>query len=905
MHTKMNMAICAKSSFLTKLIVIISILVGAPSITKDTRAEITIPDTVYSKTVTSTVNLGGDAMEGANISYTLLDSINNTQQLTREAITNAGGQDIVDSLPVLKHYTGIKDLKPDNYDYLIITNNGTGSDHLIRFKTKAESVSNEAYIMNMQGQQIAIVSLEFNTTYNTYDAVWKGENEEDGIYIFYAKTTDGIIASKIIHQENMPSLIDYGAGNDKKENASKTVSIDDAASKYEINITHESLEDFTDTVLVKENTIHDFLFNVSGIQYDDANVFGEIIFTEGGESPTDANVEYKQYFQQANTFYTTAPNGAYQIDVPVIYEPQNPGQTKYIVRITENGDLFITEIDTVLVSPGTNNFTHYVVASTQPPPDTVYSDTVTSNVLLDGEPFEGANISYTLLDSVSGFQELMRESITDANGQDIVDSLAVIEAETGLGASNYIIGITHEYLEDFFDTVLVQENTVHEFDFNVIEVGYDDGDIWGQIYFVDGGQSPTDANVEYKQLSNQTEVFSTTAPNGVYNIQVPVVFEQANPGQTQYIVTLTENGDPFVTKVDTVLVSPGSNGFVHFVVQIPPPEPEQDIEGIVRHVYTKNPESGVIVRVINRTTGELIEEVITSSDGAYEFLDIPQGTQVEFELGKPGELWMVNNEYDIPDEITDTIVVFNRYFYPATVEVPQVGTNTTIQGTGEEAAEMVGADHINFEEILRDIDNMWANGPGTGYWLARTFIQDNFYEGNSPITTVSTQRDITNAMQTDYEPYTNFYSGQLGRNVNFGSGNSTLSLLATTTYGVYAIMGGEIMTTGQLSSYTKEMQGRRLMLGTVNSRPSMMNAQATIPDEKDRAYVYMILINQDGRFDTDQETYSLENITSTEPTMQKRGEKYKDIPGVKPHSKRHFNWEKFEEQKRYQEQINE
>ena len=242
----------------------------------------------------------------------------------------------------------------------------------------------------------------------------------------------------------------------------------------------------------------------------------------------------------------------------------------------------------------------------------------------------------------------------------------------------------------------MQENTVHDFVFNVSGAGYDDADIWGQIFFTEGGQSPSDANVEYKRLLNQSEIYTTTAPNGVYNIQVPVVFEAPHPGQTEYIVTLTENGDPFVTKIDTVLVSPGANGFIHYVEQIIPAQ-EQDIEGIVRNVYSKSLESGVTVRVINRTTGELIEEDITGSDGAYSFLDIPAGTLVEFELGKSGELWMVNNEYDVPEEIIDSVEVMNRYFYPETVEVPQVGTNTTIQGDGEEIAELTGEDYINFD----------------------------------------------------------------------------------------------------------------------------------------------------------------------------------------------------------------
>ena len=415
-----------------------------------------IPDTVYSKTVTSTVNLDGDAVEGANISYILLDTINNTQALIREALTNANGQDIVDSLPVLKHYTGIKDLKPNTYEYLIITNNGIGSDHLIRFRTNVQTVSSDAYIMNMQGQQIAALPLEFNVAYNTYDAVWNGESQKDGIYIFYAKTTDGIIANKIIHQENMSSLINYGAGHDKKENALKTLSIDDAVSKYAIEITHESLEDLLDTVNVQENTMHDFFFNATGIQYANGDIFGNILFTEGG-SPTNANVEYKQYNNQSNIFNTTAPSGMYNLQVPIVYEELNPGQTKYILTLTENGDPFETLTDTVLVSPGVNNFTHHVVQTIEPPIDTVYSDIITSNVFLNGNPFEGANISYTLLDSITGNQELIREAITNENGQDIVDSLPVLAAESGLGASKYIITVTNENLEDLIDTVLVQE----------------------------------------------------------------------------------------------------------------------------------------------------------------------------------------------------------------------------------------------------------------------------------------------------------------------------------------------------------------------------------------------------------------------------------------------------------------
>jgi hypothetical protein len=667
----------------------------------------------------------------------------------------------------------------------------------------------------------------------------------------------------------------------------------------------DSFETLIDTLLVEQGINNFDHFVTTGTQYDDGDVFGEIFFTTSGQ-PNSADVEFKQYNNQSEIFNTSATNGSYNLQVPIVHEAANPGQTKYIITIEENGgDAFQTLVDTLLIAEGVNTLEHYV----EPPstdPDTVYTQTVISNVLLDAIGYEGATISYTMLDTITGNQVLVREAVTNSQGQDIVASLPIVKhpGTTGLGASQYIMNISHDNLETLIDTVLVQEDTEHEFFFNVTETGsqYEDGDVWGQIFFVDGGQSPSNADVEYKQLNNQSQIFNTTAPNGVYNIQVPIVFEAANPGQTKYIVTIEENGgDEFQTLVDTLLVSEGVNGFTHYVEETGS-NPTQTIEGIIRNVYSKQAESGVTIRVINRSNGSLIEEDITTSNGQYSFPNIPAGTLVEFELGKPGELWVVNSEYDVPENITEPTVTFNRYFYPKTVEVPQVGSNSNIEGGGEEVAEMVGDDFINFEEILRDTDYMWANGSGSE--SARTWIENNFYEGNSPITTASTQRNITETMQQNYEPYTNFYSGQLGWNVNFGSGNLTTPLFSTTNYGVFAVIGGEIMTTEggsePLAPVIKELQGRRLQLGSVNSRISMMNASASMPTSKDRAYVYIIRINQDGRFDTEQETYSLEYATSVEPVSGSRGYSkdgnYVDKPGNKPHCKSHFNHKKYREQ---------
>ncbi len=360
-------------------------------------------------------------------------------------------------------------------------------------------------------------------------------------------------------------------------------------------------------------------------------------------------------------------------------------------------------------------------------------------------------------------------------------------------------------------------------------------------------------------------------------------------------------------KVDTLLLSPGYNYVETLVEAIPPPIPTQDIEGIVREVYTKNPASGITVRVIDRSDGSLIEEVITGVDGKYSFLDILAETEVEFELGSVDHFWSYNNEYNVPEEFEDTVIVFNRLVYPKSVEIPMVGDNYLIDGDGEEVSEMVGADVINFEEILRHEDNMYPNDSiNLDYVDGKNYINEYFYEGNSPITSVSTPRDITTTIQAGYEPYTNFYIGLLGWNIDFGGGNHVSPIFVPTNYGVFATLGGEIEATSggsePLAPVIKEMEGRRLYLGDVTSpanggRWSMMNSSASMPTEKDRAYVHLILLNQKARFNSSEETYSLEFMTNEDPSSKPLSTSkvlsgYIDIPGTKPHCKKYFNHKK-------------
>ncbi len=83
-------------------------------------------DTTYSDTVTSHVLAEGEPVAGANISYMIIDTVKGTQELIREALTNESGLDIVDSLPVIKHYTGLQPFaKPVNKEDILIASNGT------------------------------------------------------------------------------------------------------------------------------------------------------------------------------------------------------------------------------------------------------------------------------------------------------------------------------------------------------------------------------------------------------------------------------------------------------------------------------------------------------------------------------------------------------------------------------------------------------------------------------------------------------------------------------------------------------------------------------------------------------------------------------------------------------------
>jgi len=59
-----------------------------------------------------------------------------------------------------------------------------------------------------------------------------------------------------------------------------------------------------------------------------------------------------------------------------------------------------------------------------------------------------------------------------------------------------------------------------------------------------------------------------------------------------------------------------------------------------------------------------------------------------------------------------------------------------------------------------------------------------------------------------------------------------------------------------------------------------------MPTEKDRAYDLIIRINKQARFDTGEETFSLEYLTDEDPQENKSNKDgYKDEPGTKPYNK--------------------
>ncbi|RLD41773.1 MAG: hypothetical protein DRJ05_13665 [Bacteroidetes bacterium] len=135
-------------------------------------ASLQIPDTVYSKTVTSNIILDGQTLDSAFIQYTLLDTVNSNQLLVREALSDSMGRDIADSLPVVKHPVGIFSFaSPFTSADIFVSNNGTGSDHLIRFTSDAKEIGKEGYIINMLGQQLAKIPVTYNPLTKTYDAV--------------------------------------------------------------------------------------------------------------------------------------------------------------------------------------------------------------------------------------------------------------------------------------------------------------------------------------------------------------------------------------------------------------------------------------------------------------------------------------------------------------------------------------------------------------------------------------------------------------------------------------------------------------------------------------------------------------------------------------------------------------
>ena len=594
---------------------------------------------------------------------------------------------------------------------------------------------------------------------------------------------------------------------------------------------------------------------------------------------------------------------------------------------------------------GAENFAplEKMVINTMSNPDTVFSETVNSTILLDNIGYPDVTIKYTLVDTLTGNQQLVNESMSDINGETTIDKLPVLKDYVGVEeienpkafdklvvtnngtGSNHLIRFTSEAetvsKEGYIINLTGKTVATIPIKFNAKTETYDL--VW------DGSSSKSETYIFHTKTTNgivSSKISNVKNGNNSLDLSNTILGKnnsyednlksteavQDGLAASRYKVNIThENLEDFVT---SVLIK--ENTYHNFTFNVEEANPvqtydHQDIIGQIFHAYAQMREEGVTIRVINRETGNLIEEQITDEFGIYEFLDIPAGTQVEFELGKPGELWMVNNEYDIPEAPTDTIVSFYRLFYPKQVQVPEVGANSTITGDGAEIAEMVGDDIINFEEVLRGVNLMHNANPSSMYEQTKEFITDNFYEGTDPFVDASTARNITTMIQENYDPYMNFFEGELGFNVEEDGSNFVNTIVVSTSYGAEANIGGEMNVgpegTNPLSPTVKIMQGERVNLGDTE-REGMMNEEPSMPNEKDRAYFKLISINQYHRFNGWRESFSMENLTSEEPTSRATegmgfkekplpNANYYDKPGNKPYHQGMMNQEKMNAQK--------
>lgn len=311
-------------------------------------------DTIYSGQISIHASILTFALPNASVKFSIIDSINQITQLILEASTDLNGELIIDRLPIISNFVGINDFskfqKEENQ--LIISNNGTASDHSILFKTNLK-LSKQGFIIDMNGKLIETINLIFNPILQAYEGIWKGSVHKSGTYIFYAETPKGTIAGKINHVSGLPQIssqLSFNSSSLVKQRLKESTLI---FSKYKIEVSSEVSEYFQKFVYVYEQTAQGFSFSLDHLPIANARIDGVVTINRTTVAPNAFMLWSSLISDNIFTTFTDA-NGYYSKDdviVPIDDLFTNPESSRYYLTINI-GDSITFKIDPVTVISG-------------------------------------------------------------------------------------------------------------------------------------------------------------------------------------------------------------------------------------------------------------------------------------------------------------------------------------------------------------------------------------------------------------------------------------------------------------------------------------------------------------------------------------------------------------------------
>jgi hypothetical protein len=313
---------------------------------------------------------------------------------------------------------------------------------------------------------------------------------------------------------------------------------------------------------------------------------------------------------------------------------------------------------------------------------------------------------------------------------------------------------------------------------------------------------------------------------------------------TPYIVTIepTDESAMFSPRTFTRVLQDGDNGVVKDTVYTVPEH--KDISGVLKDLDTHNPLANVNV-ALRTKAGIITYTGMTDAQGRFNFEDVPSG-EYDWELSKANYWsWNIPVEIAIPGTPADTAETgWNEIMiYSNSRPLPEGGNHVI---TLDQFKQMVGErsmliEYIMGRQLLHNVD-----GLDTTEYRARLNEMNDlvFPNGGGLDVAIRTNQPFDiGSWLIQYNPYNNFFPGQIGTNIEAG-GN-------TTSYepgpgGLYAVAGEmELSSVGDLTGLVFTHEHCRLLgFKTVATRPSIMQpTQQNIvePTDTDMAIIHTAL----------------------------------------------------------------